>query len=61
MYRLPIEDFMMDDDVISAPYEAIDGLIEYIQEKHGGIEKYLMSIGMTQIELAAIRANIMQP
>ena len=60
MYKLPIEGYMMDDDVISAPYEAMDGLIRYIQEKHGGIENYLMSIGMTQSELAAIHKNIVQ-
>jgi len=58
MYQLPLEDHLMDERVISAPYDAVGELIRYIQSKYGGIEGYAKSIGITDEELHAIRINL---
>lgn len=53
-----VVDHLMDDRVISAPYDVIGSVIEYIQSKYGTVEAYVQSIGITYDELAAIRTNI---
>ena len=60
MYKLPIPDYLMVDSVISAPYEVIEALIEHIETKYGGIEGYTRFIGLSDVEVDAIRVNIQQ-
>lgn len=51
---------LMKDYVIAAPKEAIMTVLKHIREKYDGIESYLVSNGMSEIEIASIRHNICQ-
>ncbi len=50
-----------DDAIIASTADTMRAVLEHIDKRYGGARGYLSSLGLSNEEVEAIRANLMQP